>query len=358
MAAVTDTAGLTPTISATIDNTPVASPAAMSLPTNIAGKSHTVVLTATDNAGGTLTKSYSYNVTATGWYGMAFDDGPNPTYTPRAITALQNPALPGLIPGPNDTPAHIPATFFLCGGNTCGTSGLAGIDSAQGEALAIQQVADGFVIGDHTWDHLNIGDSTDTVNPFDGMPCVTGQTATVTPTLSTWRASVFSPSITGLCPQFEIEDTAYMIHSVTGVWPQFFRPPFGDYGPATGPSANGQTNTQNTTNLLNTVTSDLTAKSGAPAGYSMALTAWSVDSTDSASPAPTLGAIVAAATTVQNGGVLLMHDDNQNTVASIPQIVNALAAKGLLPGKLATTTVPQFGPWTPLPPYYVTAVAP
>ena len=51
-----------------------------------------------------------------------------------------------------------------------------------------------------------------------------------------------------------------MIHSVTGVWPQFFRPPFGDYGPATGPSANGQTNTQNTTTLLNTVTSDLTAK--------------------------------------------------------------------------------------------------
>ena len=111
-----------------------------------------------------------------------------------------------------------------------------------------------------------------------------------------------------------------MIHSVTGVWPQFFRPPFGDYGPATGPSANGQTNTQNTTTLLNTVTSDLTAKYGAPAGYSMALTAWSVDSTDSASPAPTLAAIVAAAATVQNGGVLLMHDDNQNTVDSIPRL--------------------------------------
>ena len=61
---------------------------------------------------------------------------------------------------------------------------------------------------------------------------------------------------------------------------------------------------------------------------------------------------------MQNGGVLLLHDDNQNTVDSIPQIVNALAAKGLLPGKLATTTVPQFGPWSPLPPYYVTAVAP
>jgi hypothetical protein len=83
-----------------------------------------------------------------------------------------------------------------------------------------------------------------------------------------------------------------------------------------------------------------------------------VDSTDSNSPAPTLAAIVAASATVQNGGVLLMHDDNQNTVDSIPQIVNALAAKGLLPGRLATTTAPQFGPWNPLPPYYVTAVAP
>ena len=98
--AVTDTPGLTPTISATLDGTAVASPAAISLPTNIAGKSHTVVLTATDNAGGSMSKSYSYNVTATGCYGMAFDDGPNPTYTPLAITALQNPALPGLIPGP------------------------------------------------------------------------------------------------------------------------------------------------------------------------------------------------------------------------------------------------------------------
>jgi len=152
-----------------------------------------------------------------------------PTYTPLAITALQNPALPGLIAGPDGAPAHIPATFFLCGGNTCGTSGLARIDSAQGEALAIQQVADGFVIGDHTWDHLNIGDTTDTVNPFDGMPCATGQTATVTPTLTTWRASLLSPRITGLCPQFEIEDTANMIHKVTGFWPQLFRPPFGDY---------------------------------------------------------------------------------------------------------------------------------
>ena len=143
----------------------------MSLPTNIAGKSHTVVLTATDNAGARMSKSYSYKVTATGWYGMAFDDGPNPAYTPLAITALQNPALPGLIPGPNGAPAHIPATFFLCGGNSCGTSGLAGIDSAQGEALAIRQAAEGFVIGDHTWDHLNIGDSTDnTVYLLMGTP--------------------------------------------------------------------------------------------------------------------------------------------------------------------------------------------
>ena len=143
VAAVTDTPGLTPTISATLDGTAVASPAAISLPTNIAGKSHTVVLTATDNAGGSMSQSYSYNVTATGSYGMAFDDGPNPKYTPLAITALQNPALPGLIPGPDGAPAHIPATFFLCGGNSCGTSGLAGIDSAQGEALANSRLPTG-----------------------------------------------------------------------------------------------------------------------------------------------------------------------------------------------------------------------
>jgi peptidoglycan/xylan/chitin deacetylase (PgdA/CDA1 family) len=348
VASCTDTAGLTCKVTATLDGTAVTSPASISLPTNIAGKLHTILVSATDNAGGGASKLVIYSVTAVGYYGIAFDDGPSPTYTPLAIAALQNQSLPGLIPGPTGQSSHIPATFFLCGGNQCGTDGLGGVQN--NGALAQQEVVDGFVIGDHTWDHFNIGDITDTVNTYDNIPCGT-ETATITPTFTTLG------KLTGLCPQYEIEDTAMEIHAVTGVWPQFFRPPYGDYsgngnilaGPLSGTFA-----------LLNTAAADLTAKFGAPVGYSIALTSWSVDSTDSSSPAPASSAAIAIANeTVQNGGILLMHDDNQLTVGAISLTINAEAAKGLLPGKLATTTTGVGGPFgSPQPDYYVNAIAP
>ena len=61
---------------------------------------------------------------------------------------------------------------------------------------------------------------------------------------------------------------------------------------------------------------------------------------------------------IRSGGIILMHDNEPSTAASIPLVINALAAKGLLLGKLASTTLPQAGPLVPLPYYYVTAVAP
>ena len=235
--------------------------------------------------------------------------------------------------------------------------------------LAQQEVNDGFAVGDHTWDHLNIGDSTDTVNPFDTISC-TGETATTTPVFGSFRPSIFAQPISGLCPQYEIEDTALLIHQWTGVWPQWFRPPFGDYGPATGPSANGQTNTQNTGALLSQVTTDLAkvAPPGTNPPATMSITAWSTDSldwctaNDNSTCLPgkwgTAAAVAANAEAVPSGGIILMHDAQQTTVDAIPLIVNAEAAKGLLPGKLATTTIAQAGPWIPLPPYFVAATAP
>jgi peptidoglycan-N-acetylglucosamine deacetylase len=221
-------------------------------------------------------------------------------------------------------------------------------------------------VGDHTWDHLNIGDSSDTVNPFDTIPC-TGETATTTPVFGTFKSGL--TTITGLCPQYEIEDTALVIHEWTGVWPQWFRPPYGDYGPATGPSSNGQTNTQNTATLLSQVTTDLAKVApGANSPATMSVTAWSTDSldwciaNDTSTCLPrkwgTAAAVAANAEAVPSGGIILMHDAQQTTVDAIPLIVNAEAAKGLLPGKLATTTIAQAGPWVPLPPYYVAATAP
>ena len=355
VASCADVTGLTCKVTATLDGAAATSPDSISVPTDVAGKSHTIVVSATDNAGGSASKTYTYSVTAIGYYALTFDDGPDTTYTGRVISALQNQSLPGLIPGPNGQPSHIPATFMLVGGAVANAPG-----------LALQEVTDGFAVGDHTWDHLNIGDSTDTVNPFDTIPC-TGETATTTPVFGTFRSGV--SNISGLCPQYEIEDTALLIHEYTGVWPQWFRPPYGDYGPGTGPSANGQTNTQNTVTLLSQVTTDLAnVAPGTNPPATMSITAWSTDSLDwcTANDASTClpgkwgtaAAVAANAEAVPSGGIILMHDAQQTTVDAIPLIVNAEAAKGLLPGKLATTTIAQAGPWVPLPPYFVAATAP
>ena len=353
-----DATGLTCRVTATVDGGAVTSPDSISLPTDAAGKSHAIVVSATDNAGGSVSKTYTYSVTAIGYYALTFDDGPNPTYTAPVLAALQDQSLPGLIPGPTGQPSHIPATFMLVGGAVASDPG-----------LAQQEGNDGFAIGDHTWDHLNIGDSTDTVNPFDTIPC-TGETATTTPVFGSFFGGIPLTKISGLCPQYEIEDTALLIHQTTGVWPQWFRPPFGDYGPGTGPSANNQTNPQNTTTLLSQVTTDLAkvAPTGSNPPATMSITAWSTDSLDwcdrtdtstcLAGHWGTAAAVAANAEAVPSGGIILMHDAQQTTADAIPLIVNAEAAKGLLPGKLATTTIAQAGPWVPLPPYFVAATAP
>ena len=356
VASCTDATGLSCKLTATLDGTAVTTPASISLPTNEAGLSHTVIVTATDNAGAKLSTTYTYKVAATGYYGLTFDDGPDPTYTAPVIAALQNQSLPGLIAGPTGQPSHIPATFMLVGGNV-----------SLYPALAQQEVNAGFGVGDHTWDHLNIGDTTDTVNPYDTLSC-NGETATMTPVFGTYTSLSGGKLVmtSGVCPQFEIEDTALMIHQATGVWPAVFRPPFGDYGPYTYAGPPTLNNTANTPTLLSTVATDL-AKTD-PKVTAMPIAAWSTDSLDwcvandtstcLARNWGTAAAVAANAEQVPAGGIILMHDAQQVTVDAIPLVVNALASKGLLPGKLASTTIAQQGPWVPLPPYYVSAVAP
>ena len=100
----------------------------------------------------------------------------------------------------------------------------------------------------------------------------------------------------------------------------------------------------------------------------MSITAWSTDSLDwctandtstcLASKWGTAAAVAANAEAVQNGRRPPDARRQSDHGGSIPQIVNAEAAKGLLPGKLGTTTIAQAGPWVPLPPYFVTAIAP
>ncbi len=357
----TDATGLSCTLTATLDGTAVQTPASIALPTDVAGVTHTVIVTATDNTGAKLSTTYTYKVAASGYYGLTFDDGPVPTYTARVVAALQNQSLPGLIAGPTGQPSHIPATFMLVGGNV-----------SDEPALAQQEVNAGFVVGDHTWDHLNVGDSTDTVNPYDTLSCPTQETATTTPVFHTYTVVINGrPVVTsGVCPQFEIEDTALMIHQATGVWPAFFRPPFGDYGPYTYAGQPALNNIANTPALLSAVATDLVkvAPAGSnPPAAAMPITAWSTDSLDWCTSSDstcltgkwgTAAAVAANAEQVPAGGIILMHDAQQVTVDAIPLMVKALASKGLLPGKLASTTIEQQGPWVPLPPYYVAAVAP
>jgi peptidoglycan/xylan/chitin deacetylase (PgdA/CDA1 family) len=62
---------------------------------------------------------------------LSFDDGPNPATTPEVLTTLEL--------------KHVAATFFLVGRNIAGN-----------ETLVQRMAADGFEVGNHSWDHPNM----------------------------------------------------------------------------------------------------------------------------------------------------------------------------------------------------------
>ena len=67
-------------------------------------------------------------------------------------------------------------------------------------------------------------------------------------------------------------------------------------------------------------------------------TMWSVDTKDWEADA-TVSRNVSMALTVQNGGILLMHENKPNTLNAIPQIVSQLKSqKGLCPGKIVKSS--------------------
>ncbi|SDE49660.1 polysaccharide deacetylase family protein [Glycomyces harbinensis] len=107
----------------------------------------------------------------------------------------------------------------------------------------------------------------------------------------------------------EISSTQQAIQSATGVTPNLFRPPYGE-----------------TNSTLKSV----------EAQYGLTEVIWSVDSQDwnGASTAQ----IVQAASTLQNGGVILMHDAYQNTINAIPQIKANLQSRGLCAGMISPST--------------------
>jgi chitooligosaccharide deacetylase len=181
---------------------------------------------------------------------LTFDDGPSPDWTANMLTTLEQ--------------THTPATFFVVGA------------SARSYPNLIQrEVADGFAIGIHTWDH----------------PYMTRLTAGQ-------RA-------------WEIYATVRAIHN--DLSPQYclpyWRPPFGDY--------NGTVVTQMRGFGLNTVT-------------------WSVDPRDWSSPG--VQTIVdRVLTTAQPGSIILLHDGyfhRQQTAQALPLIIQGLQSRGLVPATL------------------------
>lgn len=97
---------------------------------------------------------------------LTFDDGPNATYTPLLLDGLRE--------------RNIHASFFLVGENIEGNEGI------------LQQMQkDGHLIGNHTWDHVQLDK------------------------ISVPKA------------RLEIEKTNNRIYEVTGTYPSYVRPPFG-----------------------------------------------------------------------------------------------------------------------------------
>ncbi|HLJ08273.1 MAG TPA: polysaccharide deacetylase family protein, partial [Acidimicrobiia bacterium] len=105
-------------------------------------------------------------VQAPGVVALTFDDGPDPQWTPRILQILRQ--------------NHVPATFFVIG-----------TEAQQYPALLRAEVAEGNVVGNHTYSHQNLAN------------------------LPGWRAET------------EMVGGAAVVESIIGVKPVLFRPPYG-----------------------------------------------------------------------------------------------------------------------------------
>ncbi len=172
---------------------------------------------------------------------LTFDDGPNPPFTTQVLAVLKH--------------YGIHATFF-CLGN----------EVAAYPDLVRQEVADGHVIGNHSWFH---------------------------PLLTTLSAAQI---------RTELTTTGDIIQQVTGKRPIFFRPPYG--------SVNAQVLTQ--ANQLGLTTF-----------------IWSDGSLDW-TPIGPAAIVHQVLSTVANGAIILMHDGGGNrsrTLAALPGVIEGLEAR-------------------------------
>jgi peptidoglycan/xylan/chitin deacetylase (PgdA/CDA1 family) len=195
---------------------------------------------------------------------LTFDDGPSPDETANILTTLEQ--------------YHALATFFVVGASARDRPG-----------LIQREVADGFTIAMHTWDH---------------------------------------PYMTGLSPAsraWELAATAQAIHNAVGAHYclPYWRPPFGDY--------NSDILTQTRAMGLATVT-------------------WSVDPADY--NAPGVQTIIdRVVNNARPGSIVLLHDGyffRWQTAQALPAIITGLRARGFILATLPQVLAGQLPP-TPTP---------
>jgi len=170
---------------------------------------------------------------------LTFDDGPHPAFTPRILAILKQ--------------YKINATFFVVGKM-----------AKQYPNLVKAEAAAGNVVGNHTYDHVNL-----TKIPYSRIAA-------------------------------EWEKGNAVIKSIIGVDPVFCRPPGGDYDKAV-------------------------IQAAMAAGLTTVL--WTDDPGDYASPGDkTIERRVLDR--VENGGIILIHDGIQQTIDVLPQIIEHLQRRG------------------------------
>ncbi|MBV9284031.1 MAG: glycosyltransferase, partial [Acidimicrobiia bacterium] len=187
-------------------------------------------------------------VQASGVAALTFDDGPDPTWTPQILRVLQA--------------EHVPATFFVIGK-----------EAQRHPELLRREIANGDVVGNHTYSHPSLSAST-----------------------PRWRS------------RLEIMGGEGVIEGITGRRPLLFRSPYGG-GDMT---SRGIGTDQRATNL------------------GLHAVSWNDDSSDWLRPG--VGAIVTKVVDAATSrSVVLLHDGGGNraeTVAALPEIIHQLRARG------------------------------
>lgn len=166
---------------------------------------------------------------------LTFDDGPHPVYTEKLLDGLKE--------------KQVKATFFLLGENIEGN-----------EELVKRIAEEGHLIGNHTFQHEDI-----TKVPKEKA-----------------------------CQQ--ILKTSDLIHDITGITPEYIRPPFGEWDDSLD------------------------------CGINLFLTLWTIDTLDWTTR-NTSEIVNRVVTKAEENDIILMHDSFDSTVKAVMQVIDLLEAE-------------------------------